>query len=222
MNEAKGGCALELYGIIIFRTILLYLVITVIFRMMGKREIGELGIIDLVVFVMIAEMAVMSIENSEESIFKSVIPMIVLLIIQFLSSYLSLKSRRFRKYADGEPSIIIKNGKINEREMKKQRYNFDDLLMQLRQKDIRNLADVEYAFLEPTGKLSVFTREPQKKGYTVPVILDGTILKEKLKDINRTEQWLLRQLEERGYNEIENISFCSYTDGELYVDIKDG
>ncbi|MCU9613989.1 DUF421 domain-containing protein [Caldibacillus lycopersici] len=215
---------MEAYSIITVRTIIVYLIIVIIFRIMGKREIGELGILDLVVFVMLAEMAVMSIDHYEASFIKALYPMLVLFIVQIVFAFISLKSRRFRKIVDGEPTIIINNGKINEREMKKQRYNYDDLLMQLREKDIRNIADVEYALLEPTGKLSVFKKETSGKsrGYTIPMILDGIIQEDNLALLHKTEQWLQEELQKKGYFNIEDISFCSYENGQFYIDLKDG
>lgn len=116
--------------------------------------------------------------------------------------------------------MIIKKGKIDEREMKKQRYNFDDLLMQLREKDIRNIKDVEYAILEPSGKLSVFKYE-KDKGVTIPLILEGKIQEEKLSELNLPKEWLLTELAKKGIIDIKNISFCSYQNGELYIDFFD-
>ncbi len=151
------------YVTIILRTLLLYGVILFIFRVMGKREIGELSILDLVVFIMIGEMAVIAIEQPKDSIFHTIVPMIVLTIAQIAFAYFSLKSEMFRRLVDGSPTIIINNGKIDEKAMRKQRYNFDDLLIQLREKNIKNIADVEFAILEPSGKLSVFEKEKVKK-----------------------------------------------------------
>ncbi|MBS4208985.1 DUF421 domain-containing protein [Bacillus sp. FJAT-50079] len=214
---------MEKYMIIILRTILLYGVILVIFRAMGKREIGELSVIDLVVFIMLGEMAVIAIEDHKDPIMHTITPMAVLLIIQIGMAYGSLKSRKFRKLVDGEPSIIIKNGKIDEKAMKKLRYNFDDLLMQMRTKDIDNIADVEFAILETSGELSIIKKG--KKGragsYTLPLIIDGDIQQDHLKEIGRNEQWLRKELNSRGYNDINSISFCSHQDGQFYIDEKD-
>ena len=115
-----------------------------------------------------------------------------------ISAFIGLKSRKFRELVDGEPSIIIKNGRIIEKEMKRQRYNFDDLLMQLRLKDIRNISDVEFAILEQTGKLSVFKKD-QEKGYSIPIILEGKIQQEKLKELNLTEEWLFKKIKNKGF-----------------------
>jgi len=208
---------LEIYGSLILRTILLYAVILLIFRLMGKREIGELSILDLVVFVMLAEMAVMGIDKYEEPIFIAIVPMILILVIQVLSAFFSLKSRKFRRLMDGEPTIIIKNGNILESEMKKQRYTFDDLLMQLREKDIRHISEVEFALLESNGKLSVFKKDKKISGFTVPLILEGEIEYEKLDEINKTEQWLYEELRRKGITDIKDVAFCSFDNGNLFV-----
>ena len=146
-------------AMMIVRTIFLYLLILIIFRLMGKREIGELSVFDLVVNIMIAEMAVMAIEETTTVMLHSVASIIVLMMIQITMARLSLKSKKFRDIVDGSPTIIINQGKIDEKAMRQQRYNFDDLLQQLREKDIHNIADVEFAILEPSGKLSVFEKD---------------------------------------------------------------
>lgn len=210
--------------IIIMRTIILYGVILVIFRVMGKREIGELSILDLVVFIMIGEMAVIAIEQHKDPLMHTIVPMGVLLLIQIGMAYLSLKSRKFRHLVDGKPSLIIQNGKIDEKEMRKHRYNFDDLLMQLRLKDIDKVSDVEFAILETTGELSVIKKGNKKKpvSYTVPLIIDGEIQEDGLEQANKHEEWLRRELKKRGHDRIESILFCSYQDGEFFINYKDG
>ena len=120
--------------IVIIRTIFFYLFIFLIYRIMGKREVGQLSITDLVVSLLIAELTVISIEDYEKSMLYSLIPIIVLVLLQCILSYLSLKKPKFRIFLEGNPSVIIKGGKINYNEMLKQRYNLDDLLVQLRDK----------------------------------------------------------------------------------------
>jgi uncharacterized membrane protein YcaP (DUF421 family) len=196
------------------------------FRLMGKREIGELSLLDLIVFMMIAEMAAVSIDKTNEPIMRTIIPMALLMVVQIVFAIFSLKSKKFRDLIDGEPSIIINNGKIDEHAMRKQRYNIDDLLVQLREKNIRNIADVEFAILETSGKLSVFEKPQQKNqvedgGFTIPLIIDGSIQENNLEFINRTNLWLRQQLRQRGFESVKDISFCSYQNGDFYIDIKD-
>lgn len=212
---------------ILLRTLFLYLLIVLIFRVMGKREIGELSLLDLVVFVMIGEMAVIAIEKPDQPLLVSILPMVLLLFIQLSLSILSLKNQKVRDALDGKPSLIIDQGQINEKEMRKQRYNIDDLLTQLREKDIKNVADVEFAILETSGKLSVFEKDKYDKtdeafNLPFPLIKDGRVQEDQLKRIHKTNLWLRQELRKLGYRDIKNITYCSIDEqGKLFVDIKD-
>lgn len=218
---------MEQYLTIIFRTIFFYVLILFFFRVMGRREIGELSILDLVVFVMIGEMAIVSIDNPKRPLIETIIPMVLLVLIQICLAMLSLKSKRFRDLVDGKPTIIINKGKIDENAMRKQRYNFDDLLTQLREKDIRSIADVEFAILESSGSLSVIEKlnnpngEPKEGDITIPLIIDGSIEEENLRRINKTNFWLRQELKKLGYRDVKKISFCSYENGKFFVDLID-
>ena len=218
---------MEIYITIVIRTVMFYVLILFIFRVMGKREIGELSILDLVVFVMIGELAIVGIENPKDSSIQVAIPMVLLMIIQIILAKLSLKSKKFRDLVDGKPTIIINRGKIDEEAMRKQRYNFDDLLTQLREKDIRSIADVEFAILESSGSLSVIERmnntdgKPKDGDITIPLIIDGNIEEENLTRINKTNLWLRQELKKLGYRDVKQISFCSFENGKFFVDIID-
>ncbi len=209
---------MEEYIIILLRTLLLYAIIVLVFRLMGKREIGELSILDLVVYIMIAEIAVAAIEDIKTDLIPTILPIFILLLIQIGLAVLSLKSKKIRDLIDGKPTIIINKGKIDEKAMKSQRYNMDDLLLQLREKDVRNIADVEFAILETSGKLSVFEKEPNKSGITIPLIIDGVIQDASLKEIGKNHSWLTQELRKQGHIKIEKISFCSFQDGKFYID----
>lgn len=177
--------------IITFRTIVLYFIILVIFRLMGKREIGELSILDLVVSIMIAEIAVLAIENVKDKLLHTIVPIVVLMIIQVSLAFISLKSQKIRQLLDGKPTIIIKQGKIDERAMRSQRYNFDDLLMQLRENNIDRISDVSYAILESSGKLSIVKKKTNKdKQMETSLIVDGVIQNEHLDRIGKDKHWL--------------------------------
>ena len=224
----KGGRSVEQYVIILFRTVLLYLLILLIFRLMGKREIGELSILDLVVYIMIAEMASLAIENTKDPLVDTLLPISVLVIIQITLAMLSLKSKKFRDIVDGKPTIIINDGKIDEKAMRSQRYNFDDLLLQLREKDVGDIADVEYAILEPSGTLSIFQKkqgeqegQQDSSSLALPLIIDGEIQEDNLGMIDKSSSWLLEQLKKQGHEEPGEISFCSYQNGKFYIDLKD-
>ncbi|WP_336511543.1 DUF421 domain-containing protein [Alteribacter salitolerans] len=212
-------------GTIAARTIVIYFVILLVLRMMGKREIGQLSIVDFVVSIMIAELAVVSIENTTVPMVEQVLPMVVLLVIQVSLAYISLKSERLRKLIDGKPSLLISRGEIDEKEMKKQRYNFDDLLTQLRQNDVQSPADVEFAILEPSGDLSIIKKKENEEKKEVqlplPLILDGKVQKAHLEKMGKTPLWLRQELRKLGYRDVKKISYCIMTDNQtFYIDEK--
>ncbi|WP_273832654.1 YetF domain-containing protein [Guptibacillus sedimenti] len=215
------------YITIILRTLVLYFVIIFVFRVMGKREIGQLSILDFVVSIMIAELAVMSIEDPQTPMLNTIVPMVVLVLIQILMAFVSLKSEKVREIVDGKPSVLIDRGKIDETEMRKQRYNFDDLLVQLRENNIASVSDVEFAILEPSGKLSVIKKEEDNKQeepatlMPLPLILDGKVQEEHLERIGKTALWLRQELRKVGHKDIKRISFCSlHKNGSFFIDLK--
>ncbi|MFB7138671.1 DUF421 domain-containing protein [Gottfriedia sp. NPDC056225] len=213
-------------GSMTIRTILIYLIIAFFFRIMGKREIGELSLLDLVVYILLTEIAAIGIENHNDPIIKVIYPMFLIVAIQIIFSLISLKSVLFRKILDGNPVLIISKGKVLEKEMKKQRYTFDDLLLQLREKDIGDVRDVDYAILEPTGKLSIFKKELNGDGYdstlTFPLILDGIVQDDNLKLYNKNKLWLLQELKKQGIEDFNQVSYCSLRRDEIFLDKKDG
>lgn len=205
------------YFIILFRSVFFYALITLIYRLMGKREIGELSIMDFIVSIFITDMVVMSIENYNESIWISLIPITVLTIIQMIFSYLSLKSKSVKDIVDGKPSVIINKGKVNFEEMAKQRYNIDDLLSQLRESSVKSIDEVDYAILETNGKLSIFlTQDDKKRTYPLPLILDGNIEEETLKQIGKNKFWLDKELKKQSIR-LEDIFYCFYRNKKLYI-----
>lgn len=208
---------MELFNVI-FRTLFFYFFITLAYRIMGKREIGQLGIIDLIVSILIAELVAISIENIKDSIFLTIMPISVLVVLELLLAYISVKSRTFRTIFGGKPSLIIVHGKINYHEMVKQRYSLDDLLLSLRQKEIRNIEDVEYAFLEPNGKLSIFKYNYFKlrSDYPMPLIVDGNIQKKALKYIHKTTIWLEQELKNKKL-EAKDVFYAFYKKDKIYL-----
>lgn len=133
----------------------MYFFIILVYRIMGKKEVGQLSIVDLIVSILIAELVALAIE-AKKNIFYSIIPISLLVVIQILMSYISLKSVKFRYLVDGKPTVIIKNGKLNFTEMSKIRYSLDDLITQLRLQGIKSIEKIKYAILENNGSLSVF------------------------------------------------------------------
>ncbi|RPK27593.1 hypothetical protein EDO6_03116 [Paenibacillus xylanexedens] len=143
----------------IFRTILMYFLVYCAMRVMGKREIGKLSMFDLVVSIMLAEMAAFVIEDIDKPLSYGIAPMLTLIIVQIGMAFIGLKSRRLRLIIDGKPTVLISKGVLHRDEMRKQRYNLDDLLQQLREQNVDSIGEVDFAILETTGKLTVFPKD---------------------------------------------------------------
>lgn len=204
--------------IIGFRTVLFYVIILLALRIMGKREVGELGVIDVVVFIIMAEVAAFALDSTDEKLMEAIVPIAVLLVIQLLTSYVSLKSKKFRNFVDGDPSVLIRNGEIIEEEMRKQRYNLDDLFQQLREQQVGSVREVTFAFLEPSGNLSVFTKNDTQP--VLALISDGVIQKRHIQIIGKTEDWLINELKQQGVNDHRLIFYCSFENNKLKYQLK--
>lgn len=209
--------------IIFLRTLTLYILILIVFRIMGKREIGELSLLDLVVFIMIADIAVIGIENYDKTIMNAVLPIATLFIIQMTIAFASLKFPFLRKVIDGEPTVLIHQGQINQKVMKQLRYNLDDLLMQLRENGVRNISEVEFGIVEASGKLSVYEFEDQsetkevKPAPILTLVQDGMIMKDHLDGMGKSEDWLMGELERYGYPNLKEIFLCSLEDNHFRI-----
>jgi uncharacterized membrane protein YcaP (DUF421 family) len=210
--------------IVFFRTVLIYFVVLLVLRIMGKREVGKLSLFDLVISIMIAEIAVFVLEDSNKPLIEGLVPMGTLVLIQMLIAFITLKSRRIRLLFEGKPSLLIEKGQLNREEMKKQRYNLDDLLVQLRQQKVRDVADVEFAILEPTGKLSVIEKASNNirfEGLPLPLILDGKVQDDQLEKLGQTRFWLKNQLQARGVFDFKEVFFCSINQrGHIFLNRK--
>lgn len=200
---------------ILFRTFIFYIVMNIFYRIMGKREIGELKVIDLVLSMLLADVFAIGIENYKENIFMTFLPVLLLVFMQIIVSKYSFKYEKVRKFIDGEPSIIINRGKVNFQEMLKQRYNLDDLLMELRSQGIKSIEEVFYAVLEVSGRLSVFTKDANVE-YPLPVILDGKVDEEVLYQIGKNNDWLDEVINKEGYS-LKEIFYAFYRNNELFI-----
>lgn len=206
-----------MYLSITIKTLLLYFFIVIVYRVMGKKEVGKLSIIDLIVSILIAELAAISIEEIDRSILTSIVPIIVLVVIQISISFISLKSVSLRKLIDGNPIVIIKDGKLNFKDMTKLRYTIDDLIAQLREQGIKSIEEVNYAVLENNGKLSVFETS---KDYPLPIIIDGNIDYDVLKDMKKDKKWIYKILDDNNIT-LDNVFYAFYTKNKTYIIKKD-
>ncbi len=200
--------------IVIYRTILFYSILLVVFKLMGKREIGQLSLLDLIVSVMIAEIASLAIENLQRPIMEVFIGMALLGIMQYSTAFITMRYKKIRDFVEGKPSVIISHGIVNIDEMRRQRYTFDDLALQLRSNNICSVYEVEYAILESNGKLSSF-----KKGDScycpMAVITSGGINHHMLLLIDKDEAWVYKTLNEQGIRSPKDVYYASYDGQEL-------
>lgn len=202
-----------MYFDIIFKTFILYFYIIFCYRIMGKKEVGKLSIIDLIVSILIAEIAAMSIEESDRSIWMSIIPIFILVIVQILLSYISMKNSNIRKFIDGTPKTIINKGKVDFKQMQKLRYTLDDLVSQLREQGVKNIEEVKYAILENNGKLSVFT---DNNIYPMPIIVDGIIDYDTIKNMNKDIFWVNKILDNNKIK-LDDVFYAFYTKDKTYI-----
>ena len=187
----------------VIRTILLYIVIILAIRIMGKRQIGELQTSELVVTLLISDIAAIPMQNTEQSLLSGIVPILILIVCEIIISLLMLKRAGFRRIICGKPIVIISDGKINQSEMHRLRMSTEDLSEELRQQGVFNIEDVGFAIVETNGKLSVL-KKPEKdiptaeelgiktndKGLEVVVISDGEISKYSLKICGLNRDWL--------------------------------
>ncbi|PHS34303.1 MAG: hypothetical protein COA82_07340 [Alkaliphilus sp.] len=202
------------------RTVIVYLFVVLVVRIMGKRQVAQLQPFELVITIMIAEMATIPIEQTDIPLIKAIMPIVSLLLMHFLVSLLTLKSEYARGMICGKPSIVIDKGKIVQSEIKKLQLNMNDLLEQLRCKDYHNVDDVEYAIFETNGEISIIPKKDKKsvecadlgletKQQVIPItiILDGKLNKDNLEKAKRNEDWLKKQLQKENIDRVEDVFF---------------
>ncbi|RJE48433.1 MULTISPECIES: DUF421 domain-containing protein [unclassified Dehalobacter] len=218
----------------IVRTIILYLIIVLVLRVMGKRQIGQLQPFELVIILMISELAVIPSQDSGIPLVAGLFPVLILLLLGLAISEIALKSEKARGIICGTPTILINKGQILEAELRKLRYNLSDLLEQLRVKNLPNIADVEYAILETNGQLSVIPKtgkrpvNPQdlklqvtSEGLPLSLIMDGKLQHKNLEKSGVNIQWLNKELAKANVPDMKSVFFASInSERKLYIQQK--
>lgn len=202
----------------LFRTVFFYFLVVIAYRIMGKREISQLQVIDLIVSILMAELIAISIENIDEPIYLAIFPIIALVILEIILAKFSLKSKKFNEIMTGKPSLLIVNGKLNFKELIKNRYTLNDLLLELRQNSIKSIKDVEYAVLESNGKLSVFKYNilKTKSDFPMPLIIEGDIQEETLRNLKKNKEWIVNKIHNKGML-VKDIFYCFYKNNKIYI-----
>ena len=191
-----------------FRSIVLYIIVLIVMRLMGKREIGQLQPFELAISIMIADLASIPMTDTGVPIFNGIIPILGLLIMHLIISVINLKSSKAREIICGKPSILIYRGKINEKNLKKERFTINELEERLRGNNVINLGDVEYAILETSGQVTVilkaesrstipedFNITPEYEGIPYDLVIDGKVMAKNLEAIGKNYNWLKKQVE---------------------------
>lgn len=194
------------YLLVSGKTLLFLIVIIVLLKIMGKRELGQLNAFDIVIFFMISELFSLSIDKPHENVLLTLVPILIIFFMQMITSFIVLKSNKLRKILEENPALIINNGILDIKKMKKLRYNIDDLLEQVRLDGVDSLSSVKFAILESNGQLSVIQKE--KSLIPFPVIKDGEIDNKVLEILKRDRDWLINKLKQKGYDNEKQIFIC--------------
>ena len=222
------------YFEITLRAVGAYISMLVITRLVGKEQLKELTPGDFVNAIAIGSIAAEMASDHKENVIYYIIAITIFGALTYFTNLLALKYRPARKLLEGQPVIVVHNGKLLEKNMAKERYSIDNLSMQLREKNVFNIADVEFAVLEPNGLLSVLLKSDkqpltpsdlnistQYKGISSELIIDGKVIQQNLAQNNLSEQWLMEQLKQQDIDSVNKVNFASLdTSGRLYIDKK--
>ena len=215
------------------RSIFLYIIVLVVMRLMGKREIGQLQPFELAISIMIADLATIPMSDNGIPITNGIIPILGLLVMHLSISTLNLKSIKFREIICGKPSILIYRGKIDEKNLKKERFTINELQERLRGQNIFNLSDVEYAILETSGQITVIPK-PNKRnttpedfginseyeGISYDLVVDGKIMIDNLKKLNKDYNWLEQETKKFGIKPEEALIITINGKGDFFYQKK--
>lgn len=215
---------------VFIRTVILYLLIVALMRLTGKRQIGQLELTELVTAFMISELASYPISNNSIPLFYGVIPAVTLVCLEVFLSYISIKSRTFRKVIAGSALALVKNGKLDQAQMNRARITLEELISAMRMAGISHLSDVGYAFLESSGTISVLPKAASapptasdmslnvpENGMEHVLIVDGKTDEKELNSLGLEKRWLERKLKENGYTSPQEVFFMGFDDGQKSI-----
>ena len=203
-----------------FRTIILYILVIAVMRLMGKREIGQLQPYELVVAIMISDLASIPMQNTGIPMISGIIPILTILMVQIIISFILFRSNKARKVISGLPISMIQNGKIIEKNLKKEVFTLSDLLEAVRMAGYSDIAEIREAILETNGVLSVFGYD--KEPVPVNVILDGKYLKNNMELAGVTKEKVDKEIGKRGAKDSSEVLICAYFNtGRWYIQLKE-
>lgn len=217
------------------RTIILYIIVLIVMRFMGKREIGQLQPFELVISIMIADLATLPMAEPGIPITNGIIPILGLLVMHLTISVLNLKNVKIREIICGKPSILIYRGRINEKNMRKERFTINELEERLRGNNVFNIGDVEYAILETSGQITVIQKPnkrnaipedfgimPEYEGIAYDLVVDGKVMKQNLEKLDKDYNWLVKQISAFGIKPEEALIATIDGKGNFFCQEKEG
>lgn len=194
------------------RSIILYIIVLLVMRLMGKREIGQLQPFEFAIAIMIADLATIPMAEIGIPITNGIVPILGLLLMHIIISIINIKSMYAREIICGRPSLLIYRGKIDEKQLKKERFTINELQERLRSQNVINIGDVEYAILETSGQVTVIQKPnkrncipedfgimPEYEGITYDLVIDGKVMNENLRKIGKDYKWLQKEVNKFGY-----------------------
>lgn len=220
----------------VIRTLILYTTVIIALRIMGKRQLGELQPSELVVAIMISDLACVPMQSISIPLVAGIIPVFTLIVAEVIVSFISMQSKVLRRFISGEPSVVIYDGKIRVDELKKLRFNINDLTEELRLAGYHNICDVDTAIVETSGKLSIIPKDssrtvtvsdmkiksPAPDGLPCMVITDGSFNRAELKRLGKNEAEIKKLLHKKGFDNLKNILLASVDrSGQIYVQLKE-
>lgn len=220
---------------VFLRTLLIYFILIVSMRLMGKRQVGELQLSELIVTIMLSDFAATPIYETDIPFAYAVIPILLLLSVEVVLSFIILHCPKLKNLLGGRPSLIIRKGKLDQKELKRQRMCLSELISSLRQQGIKDIGDVDYAILEENGKLSVFEKadcapptakdmgiSPIREGISHPLIIDRTVIDRNLTRAGWSEEKLRKELSSIGKTHADILLFSVDDSGKTTVIYKEG
>ncbi len=213
------------------RTIILYFLIVIAMRVMGKRQVGQLEPTELVITMMISDLATIPMEHVSFPLVIGVIPILTLMFAETTISFINLKSRRFRKLISGAPIVVVKDGLVLEDQLKKLRLNMDDLMEELRMNQCPDIQDIAYAVFETNGNLSIieksaertaepkdFGLNPKYKGLPFLFVCDGEVNQYALKIYKKDTRWLIKEISKQGAKNVRDVLLAGVDEsGTFYM-----
>ena len=220
---------------VFIRTVIIYAILTITMRIMGKRQLGELDVGELVITILLSDIASLPITNPEKSLMSALLPVATLALLEISTSTLILKFPNIKKFLSSKPAILISHGRMDRREMRKARISIEDLITQIRQNGIYDLEEVDYAILEENGKMSIIpkakNRQPDLCDLSIPcsdkgimhvVVSDGRINTHGLSIVGKNEDWITQELQSRSLKLKDILCMTCDDSGGIYIVKGDG